>query len=203
MGKVRALLLAVAFLFGMANALAQSQPSMRVRGAITGFDGHELQVKTRGGTALKMIVTDDTKINVLSPLKMSDIKQGSFVGVTAVRRRHGASLLAREVHLFPEELRGTGEGHREWDLEPGSTMTNANVEAIVNTNNGKELTLVYEGGSQKIAVPKDVPIVTFKPADKSLLKAGAQVFVITQQAPDGSLTAQHIQVGKGRMKPPM
>ncbi|HXU93942.1 MAG TPA: DUF5666 domain-containing protein [Gallionella sp.] len=203
MGKVRALLLTVAMLSGVANALAQPQPSMRVRGAITSFDGHELQVKTRGGTALKMSVTGDTKINVLSPLKLSDIKQGSFVGVTAVRMGQGSVLLAREVHLFPEELRGTGEGHRDWDLEPGSTMTNANVDAVVDTNNGKELTLVYKGGSQKIVVPKGVPIVTFKPADKSLLKAGAQVFVITQQGEDGSLTAQHIQVGKGRMKPPM
>ncbi|BBI99972.1 hypothetical protein FGKAn22_16650 [Ferrigenium kumadai] len=203
MSKGKALLLAVAILFGVTNALAQSQPAMRIRGAITGFDGHELQVETRSGTALKMSVTDETKISVLSPLKMSAIKQGSFVGVTAVRQGPGTSLLAREVHLFPEELRGTGEGHRDWDLEPGSTMTNANVDAIVDTNNGKELTLVYKGGSQKIIVTKGVPIITFKPADQSLLKAGAQVFIITQQAADGSLTAQRIQVGKDNMKPPM
>lgn len=198
----KTLLLMVAVLFGM-NALAQSQPSMRIRGAVTGFDGHELQVKTRGGTALKMSVSGDTRISILSPVRLSDIKQGSFVGVTAVRQGSGTALLAREVHLFPEELRGTGEGHRDWDLEPGSTMTNANVDAVVDTNNGKELTLVYKGGSQKIVVTKDVPIVTFMPADKSLLKAGAQVFIVAQQAADGSLTAQHIQVGKGRMKPPM
>jgi hypothetical protein len=134
---------------------------------------------------------------------MSDIKQGSFVGVTAIQKGPGTPLQAREVHLFPEAQRGTGEGHYDWDLEPGSSMTNANVDAIVNTNNGKELTLSYKGGSQKIIVPQGVPIVTFKPADKSVLKAGAQVFIITQQAADGSLTAQRILIGKDGMKPPM
>jgi hypothetical protein len=148
-------------------------------------------------------VTDNTKINVLSTLRMSDIKQGSFVGVTAIQKGPGTPLQAREVHLFPEAQRGTGEGHYDWDLEPGSSMTNANVDAIVNTNNGKELTLSYKGGSQKIIVPQGVPIVTFKPADKSVLKAGAQVFIITQQAADGSLTAQRILIGKDGMKPPM
>ena len=107
------------------------------------------------------------------------------------------------MHLFAEAQRGTGEGHYDWDLEPGSSMTNANVDAIVNTNDGKELTLSYKGGSQKIIVPQDVPIVTFKPADESMLKAGAELFIITQQVDDGSLTAQHILVGKDGMKPPM
>jgi hypothetical protein len=203
MNKVKALLLVGTIFFGLVNALAQSQPTMRIRGAVTGFDNHELQVKTREGKDLKVNVTDNTKINVLSTLRMSDIKQGSLVGVTAIQKGPGTPLKAREVHLFTEAQRGTGEGHYDWDLEPGSSMTNANVDAIVNTNNGKELTLSYKGGSQKIIVPQGVPIVTFKPADKSVLKAGAQVFIITQQAADGSLTAQRILVGKDGMKPPM
>jgi len=203
MNKIKALLLAGAILFGMANALAQSQPTIRIRGAITGFDGHELQVKTREGKELMVNISDDTKINVLFALKISDIKQGSFVGVTAIPGGPGPALQALEVHLFPESLRGTGEGHYDWDLEPGSSMTNANVDAIVTTNNGKELTLSYKGGSQKIIVPQGVPIVTFKPADKSLLKAGAQVFIVTQQTADGSLMTLRIQVGKDGIKPPM
>ncbi len=204
MNKVNALVF-VAILFGLTNALAQSQPqpTVRIRGAITAFNGHELQVKTREGKELKVNIADDTKVNVLSALKMSDIKQGSFVGVTAIQHGPGTPLQAREVHVFPESLRGTGEGHYDWDLEPGSSMTNANVDAIVNTNTGEELTLSYKGGSQKIVVPKGIPIITFTPADKSLLKAGARVFIITQQAADGSLTAQRMLVGKGRMKPPM
>lgn len=203
MGKLKALLLAGAILLGMANALAQPQIFVRVRGAVTGFDGHELQVKTRAGKALKIGVGEGTGISVLSEIEMRDIRQGSFVGVTAIRREAGKPLVALEVHLFPEAQRGAGEGHREWDLEPGSTMTNANIEAIVDTNDGKELMLVYQGGSQKIVVPPGTPLVTFRPADKSLLKAGAQVFISASQASDGSLTAQRIQVGEGGMKPPM
>lgn len=203
MNKGKALLLAATILFGLTNALAQTQPTVRIRGAVTGFDGQELQVKSREGKQLKVNITDNTKINVLSPLKMSDIKQGSFVGVTAIQHGPGTPLQAREVHVFPEAQRGTGEGHYDWDLEPGSSMTNANVDAVVNTNTGKELTLSYKGGSQKIVVPKGVPVITFTAADKSVLKPGAKVFIITQQAADGSLTAQRMLVGKGRMKPPM
>lgn len=203
MSRMKSLLLAVAMLFVLSDALAQSPPAMRIRGAVTAFDGHELQVRTRGGSELKMGVDDDTKVSILSAIRLSDVRQGSFVGVTAVRGGPGGSLLAREVHLFPEELRGTGEGHRDWDLEPGSTMTNADVEAVVNAIDGEMLTLVYKGGSQKVFVPKDVPVVTFSPADRSLLKAGAHVFIIAQRSVDGRLTAQRIQVGKDGLKPPM
>lgn len=203
MNKVNVLVFVCTILFGLTNAQAQPQPSMRIRGTVTGFDGHELQVNTREGKELKVSITDDTKVNVLSALKMSDIKEGSFVGVTAIQHGPGTPLQAREVHVFPEALRGTGEGHYAWDLEPGSSMTNANVDAIVNTNTGKELTLSYKGGSQKIIVPQGIPIVTFTPADKSLLKAGAQIFIVAQQAADGSVTAQRIQLGKDGMKPPM
>jgi hypothetical protein len=200
MNRIKALLLAGWFLLGMVNAMAQAQPTVRIRGVIVEVDGHELQVKTREGKKLKVNIAD-ARIKVLSPLRISDIKQGSFVGVTAIRR--GTVLRALEVHLFPEAQRGTGEGHYGWDLEPGSTMTNANVDAIVNTSNGKELTLSYRGGSQKIVVPQGTPIVSFISADKSLLKAGVQVFIIAHQAADGSLTAQRIMAGKDGMKPPM
>lgn len=203
MYNIKAFLLLGSILFGLTNAQAQSQPAMRIRGDITAFNGQELQVKSREGKDLKISVTDSTKVSVLYAVKMSDIKPGSFVGVTAIPRGPGGPLQALEVHLFAESQRGTGEGHYDWDLEPGSSMTNANVDAIVDTNNGKELTLSYKGGSQKIIVPQGVPIVSFKPADKSLLKAGIRAFIIAQQAADGSLTAQRISVGKNGMKPPM
>ena len=203
MNKAGALLLASAILFGWANAEAQSTLSTRVRGSITGFDGHELQIKTREGKDIHIAVTEATKIKAIVALKMRDVKKGGFVGVTAIPKTPGGPLLAREVHVFAESQRGLGEGHYAWDLEPGSTMTNANVDAIVSTNNGKELTLSYKGGSKKIVVPKGVPIVSFQPADRSLLKAGAQIFCIAQQAANGSLTAQHVSVGMNGMKPPM
>ncbi len=204
MNKIKALLLIATMMFGLMSAFAQAQPTtIRVRGTITGFDGHELQIKTREGRDLKMTVADNTKVYVLSPIKLSDIKQGNFVGITALQKGPGGSLQALEVHLFPEAMRGIGEGHYGWDLEPGSSMTNANVDAVVNTNDGKTLELSYKGGNQKIIVPQDVPIVTFIPADKSLLTTGAKVLITSQQADDGSLTALRISVGKDGMKPPM
>jgi hypothetical protein len=201
--NARALLLASTILFGWANAEAQSALSIRVRGTVTGFDGHELQVQTRDGKNLNVSVIEATKFKAIVALKMRDIKQGGFVGITAIPRTPGGPLLAREVHVFGEAQRGLGEGHYAWDLEPGSTMTNANVDAIVNTHDGKELTLSYKGGSKKIIVPRNAPVVSFQPADKSILKAGAQIFCIALEAADGSLTAQHISVGMNGMKPPM
>ena len=200
MGRIAWLLLAGIMLFGTANAVAQPQHDIRIRGVIAGFDGQVLQVKTRAGEKLKVFVAD-ARVNALSAIRMSDIKRGSFVGVTAIQR--GNALRALEVHLFPEAQRGTGEGHYDWDLEPGSSMTNANVDAIVSANNGKELTLGYKGGSQKIFVPRGVPIVTFKPVDKSFLDVGTQVFIVAHKAVNGSLTALRILVGRNGMRPPM
>ena len=201
--KLAGWLLAGAILFGLMSAVAQAQTAMRVRGAITSFDGHVLVVKVRDGSELKINVPENTSIRSLIELQMGDIKQGNFVGVTAIKRNSDGAQYALEVHIFPEASRGSGEGHRDWDLEPGSTMTNANVDAMVELNNGKELTLGYKGGMQKIIVPPDVPIVSFVPGDKSLLKTGVQIFATVQQTGDGTLTAQRIMTGKDGMKPPM
>ncbi len=194
---------AAAIMFAVVQAQAAPAPGVHVRGTITAVAGHELQVKTREGKDLKIAVTNATKVNVLMAIKLKDIKQGSFVGVTAIQQGPGALLQAREVHLFPEAQRGTGEGHYDWDLEPGSSMTNANVDDIVKTNNGRELVLGYRGGRQTIIVPRNVPIISFKPADLSLLKVGAHIFCIARTATDGTLTAQRISVGKDGLKPPM
>lgn len=190
-------------LLGLTSAVAQAQTVMRVRGTITGFNGHVLAVKTRDGNDLNINIAENTSVSNLIELRMGDIRQGSFVGVTAVKRNPDGAQYALEVHVFPEASRGSGEGHRDWDLEPGSTMTNANIDTIVELNDGKELTLSYKGGMQKIIVPPDAPIVSFVPGDKSLLKAGLQIFSVVQQAGDGALTAQRILVGKDGMKPPM
>ncbi len=203
MNNMKTLLLAGTMMLGLVSALAQPQPPIRIRGTITAIDGQELQVKSREGQNVKIHMADTTKVNMLAPINLADIKPGSFVGVTALQNGPGNSLQALEVHLFPEALRGTGEGHYAWDLEPGSSMTNANVDAVVNINDGKELVLSYKGGNQKIIVPQGVPLVTFIPSDKSQLTPGAKVLVITQQAEDGSLTALRISVGKNGMKPPM
>jgi hypothetical protein len=203
MNKVRVLLLAGMVLSGLFSAQAESLSSMRLRGTITGVTSHEMQVRTREGKDVAINLTGDTKISLLYSRKLRDIKQGNFVGLTAVPKEPGSPLKAREVHIFTEAQRGMGEGHYDWDLEPGSSMTNANVDAISNSGPGKELTLGYKGGSQKIDVAPDTPVVAFKPADKSALKKGAHIFCIAQQAADGSLTALRITVGKDGMAPPM
>ena len=187
----------------MHSVLGAPQPTSRIRGIVAELNGQELLVNTREGKSLKISLAEDTKINVLSPLSLDHVKQGSFVGVTAIQNGPGTPFQAKEVHIFPESMRGTGEGHYDWDLEPGSSMTNANVDAIVSTNTGKELTLSYKGGSQKIVVPLSVPIITFTPADKSMLLKGAHVFIVAQQAAAGNLTALRILVGKDGINPPM
>jgi hypothetical protein len=200
MNIIRGLSLATLLLVATASAAAPP-PNLRIRGVVAQFDGKAMQVQTREGKALAVGVPPDAKISVLSPLTLRDVKAGNFVGVTAILR--GGELQALEVHVFPEAMRGTGEGHYDWDLEPGSTMTNANVDAIVSANNGEKLTLSYKGGSQQIVVPPSTPIITFAPAPRTRLKPRASVFVIARRNPDGSLTALRILIGKGRLKPPM
>ncbi len=204
LNTLRAAALSGLMLFLLLATPAQTYAAEKIRGTITGFDGQVLKVKTREGRDAQLSVADSTKISKMAARKMSDIKKGSFVGITAVPSKTVKEwLIAREVHIFPENQRGTGEGHYDWDLEPGATMTNANVDAMVEYHKGKELVLSYKGGTQKIMVPIGVPIVAFKPGDKSLLKSGAQVFVIAQPAPDGGLMAQRIAVGRHGVRPPM
>ncbi len=196
-------MLACVILAGLIGAPVQAHAAERVRGAITRMMGDELEIKTRDGKAITIKLTDSTKVNAVLPARMSDIKRGSFVGITAVPGGPENSLRALEVHIFPEAQRGTGEGHYDWDLAPGSTMTNADVAATVLYHKGKQLMLRYKGGTQKITVPNGVPIVTFSPGDRSLLTAGTQVFVLVQPGADGSLTALRIIAGKDGMTPPM
>lgn len=203
MRTFRLWLFAGALLSALLSQMALAQSPTKVRGIITGINGHVLEIKASSGSELKVNIDDRLEVSSISALQLSDIKQGSFVGVSAARKKPGGVMYALEVHIFPESMRGTGEGHRDWDLEPGSTMTNANVAAIVEANDGKELTLNYRGGEQKIVVPPGTPVVTFGPGDISLLKVGAQVFCTVQRAANGTLTALHIRVGKDGVKPPM
>lgn len=203
MGRIQALLLTGTMLLGMAEAGAQTPSTVRVRGAIAAMDGAQMQVKTREGKELRIAIAADTAISVLQPRSMDDIKQGSFVGITAVREGPGTPWRAREVHIFDEAHRGSGEGHYDWDLEPGSSMTNGNIDSVVSANDGKHLTLGYRGGRQKIVVPPGTPIVAFEYTDRSVLKPGVHIFCIARQEADGSLTARRISAGKDGTKPPM
>src|SRR6266849_3367419 len=163
-----------------------AQDTVRVRGTIERIDGSTYMVKARDGAELKVTLADSPQIAGVVKASLSDIKQGSFVGVTAMPRPDG-SQSALEVHIFPEAMRGTGEGHYPWDLRPQSTMTNANVEQFAAVVDGRTLTLKYKDGENKIFVPVDAPIFTYVPVDTGDLNPGAKVLVIAAKHPEGTL----------------
>jgi hypothetical protein len=124
------------------------------------------------------------------------------VGITAMPQT-GGSQSALEVHIFPQAMRGTGEGHYPWDLRPESTMTNANVEQIVAAVDGRTLTMKYKDGEIKIFVPANTPIVAYVQGDRSDLKRGAKVFIVATRQPDGTLQGSAWRVGRDGVTPPM
>jgi hypothetical protein len=183
-------------------AWAQDPPPVRIRGTIERVDSTTCVVKARDGAELKVTVADNAQIAGIIKASLSDIKQNSFVGVTAMPQPDG-SLNAVEVHIFPESMRGTGEGHYPWDLQPQSTMTNANVEQVVSAVDGRTLTLKYKDGEKKITVPVNAPIVTYVPGDKSDIKPGAKVFIVAVKQTDGSLQGRAWRIGRDGLTPPM
>ena len=191
--------LLVALVAPTANA---QEPPVRVRGTIDRVDGDVYIVKARGGVELKVKLAEKAMVVALIKASLADIKQGTYVGVAGMPQADG-SQKALEVHIFPEAMRGTGDGHRGWDLQPSSTMTNGNVEQTAASSDGQVLTLKYKDGEKKIVVPADAPIVSYVPGDKSELKAGASIFIAAAvKQPDGSLLAPRVNVGRG-VAPPM
>jgi hypothetical protein len=196
-----ALALALVAPMVLAPVWAQQAP-VRVRGTVERVDGDTYIIKSRDGTQLKLKLAPKATVGAVVAAKLADIKQGSYVGVAALPLPDG-SQKALEVHIFPEPMRGTGDGHRGWDLQPSSTMTNGNVEKTTASADGQVLILSYKGGEKRIVVPAGVPIVAYAPADASELKAGARIFIAAAtRQPDGSLVAARVNVGRG-IAPPM
>jgi hypothetical protein len=184
-------------------AIAQQSPSpSRVRGTIESVDGDVLSVKSRSGEDVKLHMTPDMRLVGITKISLSDIKVGSFIGTTTVPGPDGIPT-AVEVHVFPEDMRGTGEGSRPYDLRPNSTMTNATVAESVVGNDGHTLLVKYKDGEKKVSVPAETPVVTYVAADKSDLKAGAKVIAFTKKLPDGSFETNRISVGRDGLTPPM
>ena len=196
----RSLVLVVVCLL-CAQALAQ-QPQ-RVRGQVVSIDGLKLQVVERGGGRLAIDLDDNYAVTAIVAIDIAAIKAGSYVG-TATMPQPDGTLRSLEVVVFPESGRGTGEGHHPWDLRPGSMMTNATVAEIVEVGKDRRMTLRYKDGEKVVMVPGDVPIVTFEPGDRTLVKAGAHIVIFgATPRPDGTLTAARISVGRDDLIPPM
>ena len=187
-------LLFLALILSSATVLAQS--NMRVRGTISSLDGDVLSVKSREGKDLKLNLTPDAQIAVAKKLSLSDIKPGTYVGVTSVSQ--GGKQVAKEVHLIPP---AAPSGHMDWDLVPGSKMTNANLQAAVASSGGNEITLKYKDGEQKIMVPNGTPIIGFDNGDRSALKKGETIWTNARVEGDGKLVTNRVQVSKGGVKP--
>ena len=203
-------LIALVSLIGLVHfhpALGQAPQGkpVTIRGKISAVEKQALKVTTSAGEVL-LKLPEDVRVGGVEAAQFSDITAGKYVGTTAVKQADGG-LKALEVHIFPESARGTGEAHRPWDLQPGSTMTNANVEKVeevaVEKIQGQLLTLKYKDGEQKIFIPPGTPIVKNVPGDRSLLKSGTGVYVAAVRAEDGTLTAIRITAGIGGIMPPM
>jgi hypothetical protein len=184
-------------------ALAQQPPSpSRVRGTIEGVDGDVIAVKSRGGEDVRLHMAGDMRVVGIVKISLAEIKVGSFIGTTTVPGTDGTPS-AVEVHVFPEEMRGTGEGSRPYDLRPNSTMTNATVAESVVGNDGHTLLIKYKDGEKKVVVSQDTPVVTYVPGDRADLKAGAKIIAFVKKLPDGSLETSRINVGRDGLTPPM
>ena len=183
-----------------APAWAQTPPA-RFRATVMAAEGHTLTLSTRGGGTLTAELTPATVVTAIVPASLSDITKGSFVGTAAMPGPNGA-LVAIEVHIFPESMRGTGEGFRPYDLQPESTMTNGTV-GDVTVAHGRTLVVSYQGGEKTVLVPQETPIVAFAPGRRDMLVEGAHVILFAAKAADGSYTALRVLVGKDGMVPPM
>jgi hypothetical protein len=184
-------------------AWAQQPPTVRIRGTIEAVDGSLLAVKSRDGTDMKVRLTDNVAVFGVAKTTISEIKPGSYIGVSAMPEPDGTQK-ALAVQIFPEAQRGVAEGFRPWDLRPNSTMTNATVTETVQGTDGEIILVKYKDGEKKVVVPPDTPIVAFVAGDKSELKPGAKIIIFSAtRKEDGTLEAARINVGRDGITPPM
>ena len=203
MPKLSSLLALLAVVFAASVASAQQPPTVRIRGTIEAVDGPMLSIKSRDGTDVKVRVTDNVAVFGVAKTELSEIKQGSYIGVTAMPEPDGTQK-AVAVHIFPENQRGAAEGFRPWDLRAGSTMTNATVAETVSGTDGQNILVKYKDGEKKVVVPPGTPVVTFVAGDKSELKPGAKIIIFgATRKDDGTLEANRVNVGRDGITPPM
>ncbi len=205
------LIFAAAGIFAPSVAALGESPPTNVRGTIAQVDGNTIDIKERGGEVAKIHLADNAKIVSVAKASLSDIKPGSFIGTAATPGTDG-KLQAIEVHIFPESMRGTGEGNRAWDLAPKSSMTNGTVAQKsnkvennkVNSVEGNDVTVNFNNGTKIVTVTSDTKVVTLVPGDRSELKPDAKIFIpAATRTPDGVLEANRVTVGIDGIPPPM
>ena len=191
-----------ALLLAFAGAVSAAEPPPRTRGTIERLDGDTLTLAMRGGQKATFKLTPDTRIVGAVGAQLGDIKPNTYIGTSAAPQPDG-TLKAIEVHVFPESMRGAGDGHYPWDLDNANTMTNGAVGALTGTS-GRTMTVNYQGGEKKVVVPEDTPVVAFEPSDRGIVKPGARALVIAPKNADGTQSAAaFLVVGENGINPPM
>ncbi len=186
---------AVALLFAASFAAAQAPQMVRVRATLENVSVPMLTAKSRDGAEMKIKLADNAPVNEVVPMSLADIKDNSYIAVTAMPQPDGTQK-AVAILIFPEALRGVAEGFRPWDLEPNSTMTNATVAEQVKSTDGQTITVKYKDGDKKVLVTPATIIVTYKKAAASDLKAGQKIFVAAaKKLDDGTLEAPNVAYG--------
>ena len=182
-------------ILGLTVAASAQSPTTRIRGEVEKAEGDTLMIKTVDGASARVALTAGYAVGGVVKATVADIKKGGFIGVGA-RPQPDGSLLAVQVFIFPEAMRGTGEGHRPWGVLPDSTMTNATVSETVSRVDGANVMLTYPGGEQKVAITPDANIIMAAPAQAAELVAGAQVAMTATKQPDGSFSASRVTIAK-------
>jgi len=196
----RVLLPAFALLGYLAFGSAYGQ-SQHIRGTVKSAEDHDVTVETRNGKSVTVPTTDKTGYFVVEKGTLSDVKAGKFVGITSVTR--DGKLVAEEIHVFADSLRGLGEGHYPWDRDQeANMMTNANIAKVDSIAGNNVLKLDYKGGEQRISVPPDVTVVTFDKGSRADLANGRHVFVVMGKD-EASKSAAAIVIGAAGVTPPM
>jgi len=186
---------AVALLFAASFAAAQAPQMVRVRATLENVSVPMLTAKSRDGAEMKIKLADNAPVNEVVPMSLADIKDNSYIAVTAMPQPDGTQK-AVAILIFPEAMRGVGEGFRPWDLDPNSTMTNATVAEQVKSTDGQTITVKYKDGDKKVLVTPATIIVTYKKAAASDLKAGQKIFVAAaKKLDDGTLEAPNVAYG--------
>jgi len=187
--------------------LAQQPQATRIRAMIENVDGNVLTVKARNGDQLKVTMADNARYAAMIKATLDELKPDTYIGVTSMPQPDG-TLKAVAIHIFQPNQRGTGEGHRPWDLTPGSMMTNAAIETTVASTDGQSITVKYKQGEKvedkKVLVTPQTVIVRYVPGDKNELKAGVHIIIgaATKNA-DGSFGAAALNYGRDGIVPPM